>query len=94
MRIQQVQGLVEVKEWGTVLLQVDGANGKRVIRLDETLIVPDIKVNLFSLQRVVNKGFPSVYGEVDGKCIIMQKSDKGDMTQYASMTMKNGRATP
>ena len=47
-KIRQVQGTVDVEEWGSVLLQVDGSEGKRVIRLDETLIVPSIIVNLFS----------------------------------------------
>ena len=48
--IRQVQGFVEVHEWGTVLLEVDGEHGKHVMQLRETLIVPDISVNLFSLQ--------------------------------------------
>ena len=92
-KIRQVQGVVEVKEWGTVLLQVDGADGKRTIKLEETLIVPDIKVNLFSLQRVIKRGFLPVYGEVEGKCLIMKKTSDGKMIQHASMTMRNGRAT-
>ena len=49
-KIRQVQGVVNVKEWGTVLLEVDGAHGKHVMKLSETLIVPSISVNLFSLQ--------------------------------------------
>ena len=39
-RIRQVQGFVDVKEWGTVLLEVDGEHGKHVMQLRETLIVP------------------------------------------------------
>ena len=34
-----------------------------------------------------------MYGEVDGKCIIKRKDDNGVFRQYASMTMRNGRAT-
>ena len=49
-KIRQVQGDVNVDEWGTVLLEVDAAEGKRVIQLKQTLVVPNIKVNLFSLQ--------------------------------------------
>ena len=48
-RIQQVQGVVAVHEWGTVLLRVDGADGKRIIQLKQTLIVPNVRVNLFSI---------------------------------------------
>lgn len=66
---------------------------KCIIRLDQTLIVPDIKVNLFSLQRLINKGYVPVYGEVDNKCIIKRKDDNGVLRQHASMTMRNGRAT-
>ena len=75
--IRQVQGTVEVDEWGSVLLQVDGQDGKKTIRLDETLIVPGITVNLFSLQRVLNMGYLPVYGEVANKCIIKKMDDSG-----------------
>ena len=47
--LRQVQGIVAVEQWGSVLLQVDGEDGKKTIRLDETLIIPGITVNLFSL---------------------------------------------
>ena len=47
--IRQVHGTVDVEEWGSVLLQVDGEDWKKTIRLDETLIVSGITVNLFSL---------------------------------------------
>ena len=56
MQINQVQGVVKVKQWGSVLLEVDGDSGKRVIKMSQTLIVPGIRVNLFSLQRVVDNG--------------------------------------
>ena len=48
-----------VEQWGSVLLQVDGAKGKKIIRLDETLIIPGISVNFFSLQRVLDMGYPT-----------------------------------
>ena len=63
-RIRQVQGFVNVEKWGSVLLEVDGERGKHIMQLCETLIVLDINVNLFSLQRVINGGFLPVYGEV------------------------------
>ena len=92
-RIRQVQGVVNVQEWGTVLLEVDGANGKHIVKLCETLIVPSINVNLFSLQRVIDGGFLPVYGEVEGKCLIKKRSKFGDLIQVASMTVVGGRAT-
>ena len=88
-----MQGVVEVHEWGTVLLEVDGADGKRIIKLHQTLIVPNINSNLFSLQRVINHGFLPVYGEVDGKCVIKKINDDGGYSQVATMTVINGRAT-
>ena len=91
--IRQVQGTVDVEEWGSVLLQVDGQDGKKTIRLDETLIVPGITVNLFSLQRVLEMGYLPVYGEVVDKCILKNKTANGTMTQIATMTIKKGRAT-
>ena len=48
-KIRQVEGVVDVKKWGTILLEVDGANGKRIMRLHENLIISSIKVNVFSL---------------------------------------------
>ena len=92
-KIRQVQGVVEVQEWGTVLLEVDGDNGKRIMKLHQTLIVPNINVNLFSLQRVTNHGFWPIYGEVDGKCVIEKNMYDGGYSQVATMTVIDGRAT-
>lgn len=92
-RIRQVQGEVDVAEWGTLLIEVDGAEGKHVMKLCETLIVPSINVNLFSLQRVIKAGFVPVYGEVEGKCLIKKKTASGELVQVATMTVVNGRST-
>ena len=92
-KIRQVQGFVDLKEWGTVLLEVDGENEKHIMQLRETLIVLDINVNLFSLQRVIGGGFLPVYGEVEGKCVIKKRSSSGGLTQVATMTVINGRST-
>ena len=73
--IRQVQGTVDEDEEGSVLLQVDGSKGRRIIRLDETLIVPGI--NLFSLQRLLDIGYIPVYGEVANKCIIKKVDARG-----------------
>ena len=92
-KIRQVQGVVNVKEWGTVLLEVEGASDKHIIKLCETLIVPSINVNLFSLQRVIRGGFLPVYGEVEGKCLIKKRSESGELVQVATMSVVNGRST-
>ena len=92
-RIRQVQGFVDVQEWGTVLLEVDGEDDKHIIQLRETLIVPDINVNLFTLQRVIGGGSLPVYGEVEGKCVIKKKMPSGGLRQVATMTVINGRST-
>ena len=92
-RIRQVQGFVDVQEWGTLLLEVDGEDGKHIMQLRETLIVPDINVNLFSLQRVIGGGFLPVYGEVEGKYVIKKRSPLGDLRQVATMIVVNGRST-
>ena len=91
--IRQVKGLVAVEQWGSVLLQVDGEGGKKTIRLDETLTIPGISVNLFSLQRVVDMGYLPVYEEVPDKCVVKKVATDGTLTQVATMTIKKGRAT-
>ena len=73
-----------------MLLQVDGANGKNTIRLDETLIVPGITVNFFSLQRVLELGYLPVYSEIPDKCVIKKVAADGAFTQVATMTIKKG----
>ena len=92
-KIRQVQGTVFVEKWGSVLLQVDGEDGKKTIRLDETLIIPGISVNLFSLQRVLDMGYLPVYGEVPNKCVIKKVAADGSLTQVATMTIVKGRST-
>ena len=76
-----------------MLLQVDGQDGKKTIRLDETLLVPEITVNLFSLQGVLDMGYFPVYGEVANKCIIKKVDDSGEAVQIATMSITKGRAT-
>ena len=91
-RIRRVQGFVDVKEWGTILLEVDGEDGKHIMQLRETF-VPDINVNLFSLRRVIGGGFLPVYGEVEGNCLIKKRTPSGGLREVATMTVINGRST-
>ena len=92
-RIRQVQGFVEVHEWGTVLLEVDGELGKHVMQLRGTLIVPNISVNMFSLQRVIVGGYLPDYGEVEGKCVIKKRTPSGGLQQVATMIVVKDRST-
>ena len=50
-RINQVQGTVEVTHWGTVVLEVDGAEGKQKLTLTEVLLIQGMDFNIVSLQR-------------------------------------------
>ena len=65
------------------------------MKLHETLIVANINVNLFSLQRVVKKNILLVYGEVEGKCIMKRISMVVDTAddEMATMAVIDGRAT-
>ena len=93
MQISQVQGVIKVQQWGSVLLEVDGHSGKSVIKLSQTLVVPEIRVNLLSLQRVVDKGYLPVFGEIDGKVLIEKMGQKGSLEQVATMSVSRGKLT-
>ena len=55
--VKQVQGKVQVTQWGVVLLCTDGADGEKLeLQLRQVLYVPGMKVNIFSLQRIRCKG--------------------------------------
>ena len=93
MQINQVQGIIKVQQWGSVLLEVNGHSGKSVVKLSQTLVVPGIRVNLFSLERVVGKGYLPVFGEIDGKVLIKKRGQKGSLEQVATMSVSRGRLT-
>ena len=76
-----------------MLLEVDGENGKKIIKLCETLVVPRIRVNLFSLQRVVDQSFIPVFGEVAGKAFIKKFVDEGRLEKVAAISINKGRLT-
>ena len=63
------------------------------MKLSETLIIPRINVNLFSLQRVIKGGSLPVYGAVEGKCLMKKKTQSGELVQVAKMSVVNGRCT-
>ena len=49
-KIRQVHRVVDIHDWETLLLEVDGVDGKRIKKLHESLIVLNINANLFSLE--------------------------------------------
>ena len=55
--VKQVQGKVQVTQWGVVLLCTDGADGENLeLQLRQVLYIPGMRVNIFSLQRIRCKG--------------------------------------
>ena len=56
-------------------------------------MVPSIRVNLFSLQRVVDKGYLPIFGEIDGKVLIKKVVQGGSLEQVATMSVHRGRLT-
>ena len=55
--VKQVQGKVAVKQWGTVQLSTEKGEGKKgVLELSEVLFMPGMRVNIFSLRRIREKG--------------------------------------
>ena len=50
-----------------------------------------IRVNLFSLQRVVDKGYMPVFSEVEGKVFIKKKSTRGSLEKVATLSVNKGR---
>ena len=75
------------------MLEVEGDSGKRIIKLAHTLIIPRIRVNLFSLQRVVDRGYLPVFGEVKGEAFIKKMSIGGSLEKVATMSVNRGRLT-
>ena len=79
---------------GSVLLEVDGQNGKEFIHLQGVLYLPGLNVNLLSLQKLTKKNVFPFYQEVDGKAVLRRQIDGVKREQIALMTVDgNGRAT-
>ena len=93
-RINQVLGTVEVTHWGTMVLEVDGENGKQKLTLKEVLLIPGMDFNIVSLQKFRAAHFVPVYEKVDGKVVINKKDPTGGYTQVALLSeSKQGRLT-
>ena len=55
--VKQIKGKVAITRWGVVRLSTDKGNGvKGVLELHEVLFLPEMNVNIFSLQRIRDKG--------------------------------------
>ena len=55
--LKQIKGKVVVSQWGVVRLSTDRANEEKgELGLHEVLFMPGMRVNIFPLQRIKNKG--------------------------------------
>ena len=55
--VKQIKGKVAINKWGVVRLSTKKGNGvKGVLELHEVLFLPGMRVNIFSLQRIRDKG--------------------------------------
>ena len=79
-RINQVQGSVAVTHWGTVVLEVDGDNGKQPFWLMEVLLIESMDFNILSLQKLRAAGYIPVYDKVEGKVVINKEVHTGGVT--------------
>ena len=92
--INQVQGTVAVTHWGTFMLEVDSAWGKRPLRLTKVLLIESMGFNILSLQKMRAANFIPVYDEVEGKVDIKNKLFTGGLEQVALLSeSKEGRLT-
>ena len=92
--VKQIKGKVAVGQWGVVRLSTDSGNGKRgLLELHEVLYMPGMRVNIFSLQRIRNKGSCSYsfVGKPQPGKIIPIYNRVGE--QIATM-VENGKARP
>ena len=67
--VKQIQGGVKVTHWGVAQVFSVGASGEeRSVMLHDCLYIPDLSVNIFSLQRLREKsGSYALSGELGGK---------------------------
>ena len=55
--VKQIKGKVDISKWGVVRLSTDKGKGvKSVLELHEVLFLPGMRVKIFSLQRIRDKG--------------------------------------
>ena len=55
--VKQIKGKVPITKWGVVRLSTEKAKGEKgVLELHEVLFLPGMRVNIFSLQRIRDKG--------------------------------------
>ena len=89
-KVNHVAGSVEVTHSGTVMLMVDSDKGKQTLRLENVLLIPSMRFNIVSLQKLRAAGFVYTFKEVRGKAVI--RNEKGGMV--ALMTESStGRMT-
>ena len=57
LHVKQIKGKVAVTQWGVLRLSTERGNGRwGMLELHKVLYMPKMRVNIFSLQRIRNKG--------------------------------------
>ena len=69
-KIHQVQGTVSVTHWGTVIVEVDSASGKKPLRLTEVLYIDSLNFNILSMQKFRAASLIPVFNEITNKDVI------------------------
>ena len=91
-KIHQVQGTVSVTHWGTVIVEVDSACGKKPLRLTEILYIDSLNFNILSMQKLRAASLIPVFNEIPNKVVIKKRLPQGELEQVALMSeTKQGR---
>lgn len=93
-RIKQVEGFIDIKFHGTVILHVDSAGGKQQLTLSNVLLIETMQFNIFSLQKLLAADWIYTFNLIPGKAVVQKPSSTGNMEQVALLTRsKEGRLT-
>ena len=69
-KMNQVQGSIDVFHSGSVMLEVDSADGKGRFRLDNVLLIETMQFNTISLQKLRAADLLYVFREIPGKVVL------------------------
>ena len=72
--------------WGTVIVEVDSANGKKPLRLTEVLYIDSLNFNTLSMQKLRAARLIPVYNEIPNKVFIKKLLPHGELEQVALMS--------
>ena len=88
--VRKVHGIVSVHEWGKIIPSSKGeGNSVSIITLEDVLFVPQLGVNLFSVQKIRQANFIPVYNKEHGTIIVKEQVVEGAtrrLVQFSTMT--------